>query len=146
MTEEVCMLSYREFGAECLAEVQEIYAALGWTNYLGDEEKLRRALERSLFLLGAFEDGTLVGFARCIGDGEYILYVQDLIVTPAMQRKGIGRELMRQISEQFVFVRQFLLITDAADAVSNAFYRAIGLKTTLGGCPCTAYYRDLPEV
>ena len=140
------MRTYREFGAECLAEVREIYAACGWTNYLEDEETLRRALEQSLFLLGAFEDGTLVGFVRCVGDGAYILYVQDLIVTPALQRKGIGRELMRQVSERFAGVRQFLLITDAEDAVSNAFYRAIGLKTTLGGYPCTAYYRDLPEV
>nr|WP_308508968.1 GNAT family N-acetyltransferase [uncultured Stomatobaculum sp.] len=140
------MRTYREFGAECLAEVQEIYAACGWTSYLGDEEKLRRALGRSLFLLGAFEDGALVGFVRCVGDGEYILYVQDLIVTPALQRKGIGRELMRRSSERFSHVRQFLLITDAADAVSNAFYSAIGLKTTLGGYPCTAYYRDLPEL
>lgn len=139
------MLTYREFGAECLAEVQEIYAACGWTSYLGDEEKLRRALERSLFLLGAFEDSALVGFVRCVGDGEHILYVQDLIVKPDMQRKGIGRELMRRTSERFSRVRQFLLITDAEDAVSNAFYRAIGLETTLGGYPCTAYYRDLPE-
>ena len=139
------MLTYREFGAECLAEVQEIYAACGWTSYLGDEEKLRRALGRSLFLLGAFEDGALVGFVRCVGDGEHILYVQDLIVKPDMQRKGIGRELMRRTSERFSHVRQFLLITDAADAVSNAFYPAIGLKTTLGGYPCTAYFRDLPE-
>ena len=122
------MLTYREFGAECLAEVQEIYAACGWTSYLGDEDKLRRALGRSLFLLG-----------------EHILYVQDLIVKPDMQRKGIGRELMRRTSERFSHVRQFLLITDAEDAVSNAFYRAIGLKTTLGGYPCTAYFRDLPE-
>lgn len=139
------MLTYREFGAECLAEVREIYAACGWTNYLEDEETLRRALEQSLFLLGAFEDCALVGFVRCVGDGAYILYVQDLIVTPALQRKGIGRELMRQVSERFAGVRQFLLITDAEDAVSNAFYRAIGLKTTLGGYPCIAYFRDLPE-
>lgn len=139
------MLTYREFGAECLAEVQEIYAACGWTSYLGDEDKLRRALGRSLFLLGAFEDGALVGFVRCVGDGEHIVYVQDLIVRPALQRRGIGRELMRQVSEHFAGVRQFLLITDAEDAVSNAFYRAIGLKTTLGGYPCTAYFRDLPE-
>ena len=139
------MLTYRECGAECLAEVREIYAACGWTNYLEDEETLRRALEQSLFLLGAFEDSALVGFVRCVGDGAYILYVQDLIVTPALQRKGIGRELMRQVSERFAGLRQFLLITDAEDAVSNAFYRAIGLKTTLGGYPCTAYFRDLPE-
>lgn len=139
------MLTYREFGAECLAEVREIYAACGWTNYLEDEETLRRALKQSLFLLGAFEDSALVGFVRCVGDGAYILYVQDLIVTPALQRKGIGRELMRQVSERFAGLRQFLLITDAEDAVSNAFYRAIGLKTTLGGYPCTAYFRNLPE-
>lgn len=135
------MIEYRQFGAERLEEVCRIYEENGWKSYLGDPERLSRAFEKSLYLLGAFEDGRLIGFARCVGDAEYILYVQDLIVSPARQRKGVGRELMRRVSEVFPAVRQFVLITDRDDASSNAFYRAIGLSSSCGGYPINTYFR-----
>ena len=69
------MITYRAFGAEQLPQVLSLYRDAGWTAYLDSGERMSRALERSLFLLGAFEEETLVGFIRCVGDGEHILYV-----------------------------------------------------------------------
>ena len=89
---------------------------------------MSRALERSLFLLGAFEEETLVGFIRCVGDGEHILYVQDLLVSAACRRQGIGQTLLRWTMERYSGVRMFTLVTDASDRNSNAFYTAMGLR------------------
>lgn len=88
------MIEYKEFRSELINEVYSIYEENQWKSYLGDKEKLSRAFEQSLYLLGAFEEGNLVGFVRCIGDSEYILYVQDLIVKPSYYRQGIGKALM----------------------------------------------------
>ena len=74
------MIEYREFGAEELSRVQALYEDAGWTAYLGGPDKLARAFAMSLYVLGAFQNGVLVGFVRCVGDGEHIVYVQDLIV------------------------------------------------------------------
>ena len=70
------MITYREISSAFLEEVKEIYSQAGWTAYLNDSEKLKRAFDRSLFLLGAFDGPVLVGFVRCVGDGEHVLLVQ----------------------------------------------------------------------
>ena len=74
------MITYKEFGEELLEMVKEIYMQEGWWAYLGDDEKLARAFKNSLYTLGAFEGDRLTGFVRCVGDGEHILLVQDLII------------------------------------------------------------------
>ena len=82
-------MNYKEFSIERIQEIQKIYASEGWSAYLNDEEKLKRAFLQSLSLYGAFDDNQLVGFIRCVGDGEHILLVQDLIVLPKYRQKGI---------------------------------------------------------
>ena len=82
-----------------------------------------------------------MGFARCVSDGEYIAYVQDLIVHSAYQRRGIGRALMERVSARYEGVRQFALITDKDDEDSNAFYRAIGMVSECNGFPVNHYFR-----
>ena len=139
------MPQYKEFGSELINEAYEIYRQSEWNSYLKDKEKLRRAFDSSLYILGAFEDGRLVGFVRCVGDNEFILYIQDLIVTPSFQRKGIGRELMRRVSERFSDIRQFVLITDREDKAANAFYRSIGLSPEFNGFPINTYFRTEKE-
>ena len=136
------MIEYREFNSALIDEVHEIYEANKWESYLGNKEKLARAFDRSLYIIGAFDSEKLVGFARCIGDGEYILYVQDLIVHPSYFRRGIGRGLMKMVSARFPSVRQFVLITDEDDPDSNAFYRAIGLVEKCNGYPVNHYFRS----
>ena len=88
------MITYREISSAFLGEIKEIYSQAGWTAYLNDSEKLKRAFDRSLFLLGAFDGPVLAGFVRCVGDGEHVLLVQDLIVrasaTPCSAPSGIN--------------------------------------------------------
>ncbi|AOH43163.1 hypothetical protein BEQ56_06530 [Anaerolineaceae bacterium oral taxon 439] len=136
------MIEYKEFRSELINEVYSIYEENQWKSYLGDKEKLSRAFEQSLYLLGAFEEGNLVGFVRCIGDSEYILYVQDLIVKPSYYRQGIGKALMARVAEKYSSVRQFVLITDEDDEASNAFYRAIGLVKSGSRFPVNLYFRE----
>jgi len=64
---------------------------------LQDDGKLMRAFDNSMYLLGAFEGDKLVGFVRCVGDGEHILVVQDLIVEPEHQKQGIGTHLFTAV-------------------------------------------------
>lgn len=55
-------MNYKEFSSERIQEIQKIYASEGWSAYLNDEEKLKRAFLQSLYLYGAFDDNQLVGF------------------------------------------------------------------------------------
>lgn len=131
---------YAEFGSERLEEIKALYEDSGWKAYLSDDEKLKRALEGSLWNYGAFSEGKLIGFVRCVGDGEHVVLVQDLIVRSDSRRQGIGEKLMRAAMEKYQNVRMLFLITDSGDPVSNAFYRSIGLKPIENG-GMTGYFR-----
>ena len=48
---------------------------------------------------------------------------------------------MKQTSDHFPAVRQFVLITDRDDETANAFYRAIGLAEDFNGYPINHYFR-----
>lgn len=134
------MITYREFGSEYLEQAKRIYEAEQWNSYLKDDEKLRRAFEQSLYLLGAFDGDRLAGFVRCVGDGEYILLVQDLIVAPSWQKQGIGTKLFQTVWDKYINVRMFHVVTDIHDEVDNHFYQSFGMKKLEAG-DMVSYFR-----
>ncbi len=123
-----CAVSYRTFGSELLDEVIDLYSAESWNAYLNDDAKLKRAFDNSLYTLGAFSGGRLIGFARCVGDGEHVVLVQDLIVDSAHRGKGIGRTLFSSVSERFAETRMFTVVTDVQNDRACGFYRSFGMK------------------
>ena len=109
------------------SEVLPLYEAVGWRNYCVRPEMLRRAYENSLCVLGAYEEETLVGVIRTVGDGASILFVQDIIVHPLHQRMGIGTKLMQAMLERYAHVYQIQLMTDDTER-TNVFYRSLGFR------------------
>lgn len=134
------MITYKEFDVELLDEVKEIYASESWSAYLKDDEKLKRAFANSLYTLGAFDGDKLVGFVRCVGDGEHILLVQDLIVHPTYQKQKIGTTLFKAVWDKYSDVRMFQVNTDIEDEVDNHFYQSFGMKRLEEGC-MVSYFR-----
>lgn len=72
---------------------------VGWK--LLTENQANRALKNSLFTLTAYIDGVPAGMGRIVGDGAVICYVQDLVVSPEYQKRGVGRVLLNRLI-QFV--------------------------------------------
>lgn len=107
------MILYKEFGAELINRVKEIYFEEGWMAYLSDDEKLVHAFQNSLYILGAFDGDCLIGFIRCVGDGAHIVLVQDLIVAKEYRKKGTGSALFKTIWEKYADVRMFQVVTEA---------------------------------
>ena len=118
-------------------ELTALYASVGWTAYTKDPERLYRAATASLGLYTVWEDGMLIALLRCVGDGETILYVQDLLVRPEHQRRGLGRMLLTRVQGDFPTVRQKVLMTDNVPETA-AFYRACGLRPA-GEYGCAAW-------
>ncbi|WP_250229480.1 GNAT family N-acetyltransferase [Anaeropeptidivorans aminofermentans] len=122
------MIHYKEIDSSMFESIKEIYRKESWNTYLKDDEKLIRVFNTSLYMLGAFDDSKLIGFIRCVGDGEHILLVQDLIVDPKYQKKGIGTFLFKTVMEKYAEARMFMVITDKNDIVDNKFYRSFNFK------------------
>ncbi|TVS92655.1 GNAT family N-acetyltransferase, partial [Enterococcus durans] len=88
---------------KCIGEqsLLELYGAVGWTAYTTDSKRLMKAVEQSLKVITVWQEKELIGLIRSVGDGETILYIQDLLVHPAYQKQGIGTELMKQMVEAY---------------------------------------------
>ena len=103
-----------------------LYSDVGWTAYTRDMDCLERAVAASLAVFTTREGDRLVGLLRCVGDGETIVYIQDVLVLAAYQRRGLGRRLMVACLERYREVRQKVLLTDDTEETA-AFYRSCGL-------------------
>ena len=121
-------MELREFDFnEYLEDIKRIYKSANWLAHLKADEKLNRAFKNSIYLLGAFEHNELIGFIRCLGDGEHIVIVQDLIVDSDYYRQRIGTNLFKAVSEKYKDVRSFCLFTDIHDIRDNEFYKSLGM-------------------
>ncbi|WP_288691402.1 GNAT family N-acetyltransferase [uncultured Gemmiger sp.] len=114
---------YKEFHP---AEILALYRSVGWTNYLERPEKLRQGYQNSLYVLAAYSDAKLVGILRAVGDGATIVFIQDILVLPEYQRKGIGTKLIKSALEKYKDVYQVELLTDDTEK-TVAFYKSVGL-------------------
>lgn len=123
-------------------EILPLYIAVGWTNYTNRPEKLAKAYQNSLCVLGAYDGDKRIGVVRAVGDGISIVFVQDLLVLPEYQRQGVGTRLLRAILEQFADVYQIELLTDDTSK-TTAFYESLGL-TQADKLGCCAYVRMIP--
>ena len=78
-----------------LEEYQRLRQAVDW--YATDPIDTQNALENSLYSVAVIADETVIGIGRVIGDKGLYYYIQDLIVHPDYQNKGIGRNIMRML-------------------------------------------------
>ena len=86
---------------------------------------LAEGFRKSLLVLAAYEDGKLSGILRAVGDGCTVVFLQDLLVDPSLQRRGIGTALVKKLLDRYPDVRQIQLMTDAVPE-TEAFYRSLG--------------------
>jgi GNAT superfamily N-acetyltransferase len=77
------------------ADYNRVRELVGWGAY--DEDVIAASLPQSLYCVCTEIDGEVVGMARVIGDGGMVFYVQDVIVVPGHQRRGIGTQMMDRV-------------------------------------------------
>lgn len=121
------MFKYKRGFIPDIESIMELYTDAGWTAYTKNKDKLYRAVNNSLDLLTVWDDKKLIGLLRTVGDGETIIYIQDLLVLKQFQRNGIGRKLINKIMQEYSDVRQKILLTDSTEK-TELFYQAVGFE------------------
>lgn len=86
---------------------------------------IRGMLAHADVIVTARVGGLLVGVSRALTDFSYCTYLSDLAVDVAHQRKGIGRELLRQ-THLAAGLHTTLILLAAPQA--RAYYPHIGLR------------------
>ncbi|MGM0437788.1 MAG: GNAT family N-acetyltransferase [Bacillota bacterium] len=108
-------------------DILSLYDSLGWIEYTKNMEKLIRALNNSLYILTAWDKNKLVGLVRVVGDGETIIFIQDILVLRQYQRQGIGSKLLKTVLNKYNKIRQKVLLTDDTEK-TRLFYEANGFE------------------
>ena len=135
---EVILKEYTGYNEE---EILGLYASLGWTNYTDKPEMLRNAYLNSLKIYGAYVDDKLVGIIRAVGDGYSVIFIQDLLVHPEFQRKGVGTLLLKKVLCEYDSVYQKHLITEDTEK-TILFYKSLGFVDNSGiGCKAFSVYK-----
>ena len=98
---------------------------------------VEEAIRSSLFVLAAFDEEHLVGLIRAVGDGCSVMFLQDILVLPSYQRKGIGTHLMKRFLETYSQVYQIHLLTENQE-VTRQFYQSFGF-TSVDKLNCLSY-------
>ena len=119
---DIVIKEYKSYNA---AEILNLYNSVGWCSYTKKPKMLEHAFEHSLKTFGAHDGNKLVGIIRAVGDGYSVIYIQDILVRPEYQRRGIGRRLLQKFLECYPEVYQTVLSTDDTEK-TNAFYRSCG--------------------
>ena len=128
-------MEIREYKVYNDEEILSLYASAGWTAYTDQPEILRKGFENSLLTLAAYDGENLLGIIRTVGDGATIVLVQDILVFPEHQRKGVGSALLQAILDRYSHVRQIQLTTDKTPR-TMAFYKSMGFReiSEIGCC------------
>lgn len=105
--------------------IMNLYSDVSWTAYTSNPEQLDHAMRNSLKVWTAWDDDLLVGLARVVGDSCTIIYIQDILVLEAYQKKRIGSQFLKIILDEYQDVRQIILLTDDTDKTIK-FYEKNG--------------------
>ena len=133
------MFEIKEIQSFQFEEIINLYQSVGWTNYLDRIDILPQAYADSLCVFGAYDSDKLVGIIRAVGDGQTIVFIQDIIVLPEYQRQGIGTKLLDMVLQTYKDVYQIELLTDKTEK-TKSFYRSAGF-TASDEIGCVAFIR-----
>jgi GNAT superfamily N-acetyltransferase len=91
-------------------------------------------LERhSLTWVGAFNAGRLVGFVHVVWDGGTHAFILDTMVDPGFQRLGIGRDLVRTVTDEAFRAGCDWVHVDYEPEYATFYEHACGFRPTPAG-------------
>ncbi|MFD1957229.1 GNAT family N-acetyltransferase [Paenibacillus thailandensis] len=120
---------HREIEEFTVPPEPEEYAALREAAGLSPKDVAKSAvgLPNSLFAVTLRDSGKLIGMGRVIGDGGCFFHVVDIAVDPAYQGRGLGKRIMRRITEYLdAHASSGAYVSLMADVPADHLYKQFG--------------------
>lgn len=112
--------------AKVLSDLRE---SVGWNRM---EEEYENPLMTSYCHITVYENDELIGYIDCVSNGVTDAYIQDLMVHPNYQGKGIGTELMNQMIA-YLKEKHIYMISVVYEESLKPFYEKFGFYQMLCG-------------
>lgn len=124
------MITYSDRRTITPEQLAAVFDASGIRRPTNDLVRMACMLEHGNLLITAWVGEQLVGVARALTDFSYCCYLSDLAVDREYQKRGIGRELIRKVSEA-IGEQSMLLLLAAPEAMD--YYPRIGFEAVANG-------------
>ncbi|MDY6826091.1 MAG: GNAT family N-acetyltransferase [Bacillota bacterium] len=111
------------------AEIASLRESVGWDPR---SEQMKRISGSSFLVAACFDRDLLVGHVDVLSDGIDDALVRSLMVRPAYQGRGIGRELLRRVINRLKEMRIKTINVLFEPELAN-FYRRAGFRIIGGG-------------
>jgi ribosomal protein S18 acetylase RimI-like enzyme len=112
-------------------DLQALFLSVEWSS--GHfPEKLAAAMKNSGTVFSAWDGDKLIGLINVLDDGVMTAYVHYLLVNPAFQGNGVGKELVRLVKEKY---RDYLRIVLIAYDKEVDFYINCGFEAAADKTP-----------
>lgn len=98
-------------------------------------DQVEKALHHNLYDVVAVCDNQVVGMGRLVGDGVMYWYLQEIIVLPEYQGRGIGTCVVNQLLEHIKKQTEpgtFVSVGLTAAEGKDSFYEKFGFSKSLG--------------
>ena len=112
--------------AKALSDLRE---SVGWNRM---EDEYNNPLMTSYYHIAVYEDDKMVGYIDSVSNGVTDAYIQDLMVHPDYQGKGLGTELMNQMIT-YLKENRIYIISVVFEESLKPFYDRFGFSSMLCG-------------
>jgi len=115
--------------AVSVKELADLRESIGWNRM---ENEYKNPLLTSYYHVAVYEKEVLIGYIDCVSNGVTDAYIQDLMVHPDYQRRGVGTELMT-IMINYLKQKHIYMISVVFEEKLKPFYEKFGFFYMLSG-------------
>jgi ribosomal protein S18 acetylase RimI-like enzyme len=129
-------VEYEVVSAAPVEEIVALYKAAGWWQESPESRAVIAPMIRGslCFMVARSLNGRIIGMARVISDGYSDAYIQDVVVLESHRGRGIGKELVRRLT-QFCASRKIAWIGLVAEPGTQGLYEELGYGPLVGYQP-----------
>ena len=109
--------------------LSDLRESVGWNRM---ENEYGNPLMASYYHIAVYQKDELIGYVDSVSNGVTDAYIQDLMVKPDYQGKGIGTDLMNKMIE-YLKKNHIYIISVVFDESLKTFYKKFGFNNMLSG-------------
>ncbi len=107
----------------------DLHESVGWNRM---ENEYKNPLLTSYCHIAVYEKEALIGYIDCVSNGVTDAYIQDLMVHPDYQGRGIGTDLMKKMID-YLKKKHIYMISVVFEESLKPFYEKFGFFNMLCG-------------
>ena len=107
----------------------DLRQSVGWNKMVNE---YKNPLLTSYFHIAVYEDEMLIAYVDCVSNGVTDAYIQDLMICPSYQGKGLGTVLMNKMID-YLREKHIYMISVIFEESLKPFYEKLGFNNMLSG-------------